>query len=82
MTVRLELQNVKEEILEAIKSIVKLSPNTKMKVVELDENGYDKKYVKDILSTSNELDHAIKNAKAKTFKNAKEMFQDIGVKVG
>ncbi len=62
-----------DRVLQAIDDI----KNGKM-VVMVD----DKKYVKDILSASNELDRAIKNGKTKTFKNAKEMFQDIGVKVG
>ena len=76
MNLVLELKNGDEKLLKALKSIVNLHPNAKLRVKkkkELTINGYTKEFEESVLEALREVEEERRKGTLKTYKNINDL---------
>lgn len=72
MTASFTIKNANDELIQAIKHVIKLSSNATYKLKKIDESGYSDTFAKKVKKESKELDEQIANGTAKRFKSMAE----------
>ena len=76
MNLVLELKNGDEKLLKALKSIVNLHPNAKLKIKKKENltiNGYTKEFEESVLEALREVEEEREKGTLKTYKNINDL---------
>ena len=76
MNLVLELKNGDEKLLKALKSIVNLHPNAKLKIKKKENltiNGYTKEFEESVLEALREVEEERRKGTLKTYKNINDL---------
>ncbi|RDU65783.1 hypothetical protein CQA53_05680 [Helicobacter didelphidarum] len=81
MQVTLKISNADEKLIKALKGVINLYPQAKLKVEkeELTENGYTPEFEAEVLEGIKEVEEQRKNGTLKTYKSVEEAFRAEGI---